>query len=216
MISSVIFVAFWENVCNFSVTLLVLTSSNYFISKFYFFKLFSLRLFWISLFLTQVILSNFTTKTVLTFQQTLTRLYDLCHWQSAVFVFTKFDIQNSNYCTFNLTWRVGNGNSIINITVQQHMDLDKEYVCEFYLQLIFRHSHGYVFVLQLRSQKTKDDDAYSKLIFKTTLDACKALDGISGNFIVKMITETLLESASVPLKCPFKKLSHNFIIFFFK
>ena len=62
------------------------------------------------------------------------------------------------------------------------------------------------FYLTLRSMKTKDDDSYSKLLFRTTIDVCKVIKGVMSNFIVKIIMESIRQSTDFALECPFKKV----------
>ncbi|CAG9797957.1 unnamed protein product [Chironomus riparius] len=69
------------------------------------------------------------------------------------------------------------------------------------------------FYLTLRSKKTKDDDSFSNLLFRTTIDVCKVIKGAMSNFIVKIIMEGVRKSTDFALECPFKKNTYKFVNF---
>lgn len=64
-------------------------------------------------------------------------------------------------------------------------------------------------MLTLRSQKSKDDDAYSNVIFKSTLNVCKLSTGVIANFVVKVVAMAIQDHANFTVKCPFKKVSNK-------
>ncbi|KAG5674425.1 hypothetical protein PVAND_004397 [Polypedilum vanderplanki] len=68
--------------------------------------------------------------------------------------------------------------------------------------------------------KDSNDKNFERILMKSTINACKMLQGIMGDFFVKMIMENLAKHAKFELKCPFPKgiyvvsnftLSNNFV-----
>ncbi|KAL7042088.1 hypothetical protein ACKWTF_001023 [Chironomus riparius] len=123
-------------------------------------------------------------------------LFSLAFFQLEILVIDRFDWHaNSDYCSMNITtWRNKDGTSLINCRFEQFMDFEKE-----------------MFFITLKSQKSKSDDGYSNLIFKSTIDVCKLSQGVVANFLVKVVLETIKDHANFTVSCPFKKLSVNSI-----
>lgn len=82
------------------------------------------------------------------------------------------------------------------------------------MHLISMHNPNFFkFYLTLKSQLNRKDDAYSNVVFKTVLDACKMSKGVIGNFVVKVILDTIQNAINFPLSCPFKKVC-DLILYF--
>jgi hypothetical protein len=135
----------------------------------------------------------------------------LALFQRAAFRLDKFDwLSNSEYCNLSVVlWRGESGHSMVNISMNQFDDFYKEMVSLLSSSSSpkFKLNSTCQFIATLKSQTSKKDDAYSNTIFKTNVDACKAIKGVVANFMVKVVAETIRDSINFPLDCPFKKLS---------
>lgn len=56
----------------------------------------------------------------------------------------------------------------------------------------------------IKGQTIKKLDVYDREIFKGQIDACKASQGIVGNFITKMLTDNLGNHSNFKFMCPTK------------
>jgi hypothetical protein len=54
--------------------------------------------------------------------------------------------------------------------------------------------------------KDKNDRNYENIVIKTTVDVCKMLQGVTGNFITRMAMENIKDMVDFELKCPLKKV----------
>lgn len=51
--------------------------------------------------------------------------------------------------------------------------------------------------------KTNEDDKeYEEEMFKSSIDSCRVAKGILGNYIIKMITDHLVDFSNFSFKCP--------------
>jgi hypothetical protein len=60
--------------------------------------------------------------------------------------------------------------------------------------------------------KDKNDLNYERVLVKSSINICKMLNGVTGDFLTKMIMEGLGKSAEVSMKCPMQKVILNFLI----
>lgn len=55
--------------------------------------------------------------------------------------------------------------------------------------------------------KDKNDKNYERVVLQSTVNACKMLEGVMGDFLVKMIMENLRKHVLFELKCPFQVIN---------
>lgn len=58
--------------------------------------------------------------------------------------------------------------------------------------------------------KDKNDISYERVIIRTTTNLCKLIQGVVGDFFIKMFADNLRKSANFELKCPVTKGVYNF------
>jgi hypothetical protein len=60
--------------------------------------------------------------------------------------------------------------------------------------------------------KDKNDKNYERTVLKTSISACKMMQGVVGDFVTKTMMHTLKDYVDFELKCPFKKVKiwHDF------
>lgn len=108
-------------------------------------------------------------------------------------------LSSSNYELANFTvvlQNISNGDTALNITVEVFQDL---------LQVPV--------YLSFSVPASKNDKNYEKTILKATINVCRILDGVAGNFVAKMLVAELTRASNIPLQCPFPKGSYKFINF---
>lgn len=54
--------------------------------------------------------------------------------------------------------------------------------------------------------KDKNDLNYERVLVKSSINICKMLNGVTGDFLTKMIMESLGRSAEIAMKCPMQKV----------
>lgn len=57
------------------------------------------------------------------------------------------------------------------------------------------------------------DKSYQRNILKASFNLCRIVEGVTGDFVSKMIGEQLKKISNIPQKCPFPKGTYNFINF---
>lgn len=88
---------------------------------------------------------------------------------------------NLSLVSFNGT----NGDSLLNFTLQKNVS-------------ILKFNGAFSFSLPT----FENDKNYDHQIVKSTVNMCKLVEGVRGNFITKMLMENFAESADFSLKCP--------------
>lgn len=58
--------------------------------------------------------------------------------------------------------------------------------------------------------KDKTDLNYERVLVKNSINICKMLKGVTGDFLTKMLLDSIARSSDVPLKCPIQKVKKNF------
>lgn len=110
-------------------------------------------------------------------------------------------LSTSNYEFANFTMVLGNlsnGASSVNMTIDFFQKLLKIPV-----------------YLTFSVPADKKDENFSKIILKVTINICRILDGVAGDFFSKMIENELKRIASNSFKCPIQKGNYkldNFIM----
>lgn len=61
------------------------------------------------------------------------------------------------------------------------------------------------FLVTFAIPKDKNDQNYENVVLKSSINACKMFQGITGDFISKMIMDDFKPHVDVDLKCPFKQ-----------
>lgn len=59
----------------------------------------------------------------------------------------------------------------------------------------------------------KNDENYSKIILKATINICRVIEGVAGDFMSRMLSKEMRRISDFPLKCPFPKGSYKFTNF---
>ncbi|KAL7045316.1 hypothetical protein ACKWTF_002188 [Chironomus riparius] len=54
--------------------------------------------------------------------------------------------------------------------------------------------------------KDKHDQNYERVLVKNSINICKMLNGVTGDFLTKMMMESLGKSTDISLKCPMQKV----------
>lgn len=121
--------------------------------------------------------------------------YFLLFFQDAKIIFENFvstsDPEIANFSS--IITKSSNGISVMNIT----MDLAYE-VSKMMLYFVFS------------IPKDKNDKNYEKILIKSSVNACRMVNGIQGDFLTKMIMEDFRNVADFELKCPLPKVSLKF------
>ena len=62
--------------------------------------------------------------------------------------------------------------------------------------------------------KDKTDQNYERVLVKNSINVCKMLNGVTGDFLTKMIMEGIGRSTDISLKCPMPKVIILFLMIF--
>ncbi len=103
---------------------------------------------------------------------------------------------NKKYANFSVT--IAESRDLINITADVFED-------------IFKFPVYSTFSLP----KDEKDRDYQRNVLKATINVCRIINGVGGDFISKFVGNELRRITKVPLKCPLAKKTYKFINFKF-
>jgi hypothetical protein len=61
----------------------------------------------------------------------------------------------------------------------------------------------------------ENDQNFERVAIKTSMDLCKILQGIAGDFVAKLLLKNILKQSNSDLSCPHKKVN-NVLIYFMR
>ena len=99
----------------------------------------------------------------------------------------------SNLKYANLSVVIGAGRDTLNISVDTFEDLSKIPLS-----------------LAVSIPKDENDQEYQRNILKVNFNLCRLFNGVTGDFVSKMISSQLKKISNIPLKCPMTKNQYAF------
>jgi hypothetical protein len=57
--------------------------------------------------------------------------------------------------------------------------------------------------------KDKNDQNYENVLIRSSINVCKMLQGVTGDFITRMLMHGIKNNVDFDMKCPFKKVRKN-------
>lgn len=125
----------------------------------------------------------------------LTKYFNRFSYQSAAFVFKVQNTFSGKFCEYNVsTFTQGVQDTELNITLKLY-------------QKVFN-----VFIyVEVRIPESQDDINYQRLIFRSSLNSIKFLNGARGNSWISLLIEPLRKAADFDVKMPLEKGIYNFI-----
>ena len=113
------------------------------------------------------------------------------------FQLSKVEIENvlltPNYKYGNITVTIGESRDVLNITADVLQDI---------LKLLVHTSFSV--------PKDERDREYQRNILKVTINFCRVVNGVGGDFISKFVGNELRRITKIPLKCPLVKKTYTF------
>lgn len=61
----------------------------------------------------------------------------------------------------------------------------------------------------LAVKKDSNDNEYTNVLLRTSVDVCNLSKGVIGNFVSKILMENFKKSANFEMKCPFEAGNHS-------